>query len=433
MSREIVERENLEGLADVPLSEPVRFVFPSPRRGGPALCLIRALLAPRGRLRLSGTNGRIFADLDPGTEEQPLVALDTIVRSDAAGLERMLLTVLPHVDEIVLGVDGRSDDETLQVARAFGDHVFVFEAADIGLDKEAWAANRIHFANARNLGRSRVRAPWSLVLDADEYIAGVGDLRAAIAKYPDAEHMTCEISSGGVTVHGDRQRLGRAFLRWESSTHNQLMPRLGTYGESDLRIMEDKTLRSREEDARRDKQRDAGIDELIDEAGKGNVAALLHLAKHRAGTGDIDEAVKLVQDYRFRIEPHSVMADQRAMAALTLAFRFYYEDNAEQAEVWALRALLDGPYVVAFCLLGDVAEEQGDLVRARGWYEAACAITEEAAIDWSGVTALRQGRLEGIKAALRDPATASVLVFERASQSATSNAEEGTNTSRPSP
>ena len=230
--------------------------------------------------------------------------------------------------------------------------------------------------------------------------------------------MTCKVSSGGVTANGDRQRIGRSFLRWTSSSHNQLMSRTGAYGESDLSIREDKTLRSREEDARRDKQRDAGIDELIDEASKGNVAALLHLAKHRAGTGDIDEAVKLVQDYRFRIEPHSILADQRALAALTLAFRFYYEDNNEQSEVWALRALLDGPSTVAFCLLGDLAEEQGDLVRARGWYEAACALTEEAAIDWSGVTALRWGRLEGIKAALKDPATASVIVFGSATDDA---------------
>ena len=420
MSREIVERENLEGLAEVPLPAPVRFVFLSPRRGGPALRLIRAVLAPRGRLRFSGTQARIFADLDPGPAEAPVIALDTIVRSDAAGLERMLLTALPHVDEIVLGVDGRSDQETLEIARAYADVAFVFEAADIRLDDVAWKENRIHFANARNLGRSRVRAPWALVVDSDEYIESCGDLRADLAKYPSAEHMTCEVGSGGVTAKGDRQRIGRSSLRWISSSHNQLVSQTGAYGESDLRIREDKTLRSREEDARRNKQRDAGIDELIEEAGKGNISALLHLAKHRAGVGDIDEAVKLVQDYRFRIEPHSVLADQRALAALTLAFRFYYEDNNTQSEIWALRALLDGPSVVAFCLLGDLAEEQGDLVRARGWYEAACAITEEASIDWSGVTALRWGRLEGIKAALRDPATASVVVFGSATD-ATSN------------
>jgi hypothetical protein len=415
MSRPVVEVEieNLEGLAEAAISEPVRFVFLPFKRGGPAVSSIRSVLAPKGRLRLSGTSARIFADLDPGPFEPAVIALDTIVRSDAAGLERMLLSVLPHVDEIVLGVDGRSDEETLRVAQAYADCVYVFEAADIGLDEAAWKANKIHFANARNLGRGRVRAPWTLVLDTDEYVESVGDLRGDISLYPNAtEHLECRVSSGGVTVNNDHQRIARTRLRWASATHNQLMSETGLGGLSNLRIMEDKSLRAAEENARRDAQREMGIEELVEEAGKGNIAALVHLAKHRAGVGDDDdEAVRLVQDYRFRIEPHSILADQRALTALTLAFRFYYKDNNEQAEVWALRALLDGPYVVAFCLLGDLAEEQGDLVRARGWYEAACAITEKPAIDWSGVTALRWGRLAGIKAALADPENATVLVI----------------------
>lgn len=417
MSRAVVELEGIEGLAEAPLPEPVRLVFISPRRGGPALGLIRTVLAPKGRLRLSGTAGRIFADLDPGPAEPSLIALDTIVRSDAAGLERMLLTALPHVDEIVLGVDGRSDTETLRVAQAYGDCVFVFEAADVGLDEEAWSADRMHFANARNLGRSRVHAPWSLVVDADEYVAQAGDLRSLILANPSAEHVECAVASGGVQVKGDRQRLARSSLRWVSQTHNQLMPNTGISVASDLRVMEDKTLRAAEENARRDAQREAGIDELIDEAAKGNLSALLHLAKHRAGVGGIDEAVRLVEDYRLRIEPHSVLSDQRALAALTLAFRFYYEDDNAQSEVWALRALLDGPRIAALCLLGDLAEEQSDLIRARGWYEAACAITEEEPMDFSGVTGLRWGRLEGIKMALKDPEKASVIVFGKATSS----------------
>ncbi len=420
MSREIVEIENLDGLAQAELPAPARFIFLSPARGGPSIAAIRAVLVSKGRVRLSGTAGRSFADFDPGPPEPPLVALDTIVRSDAAGLERMLLSVLPHVDEIVLGVDGRSDEVTRRVAEQYADVVYVFEAADIGLTEEAWAANKVHFANARNLGRARVHAPWTLVIDADEYLAGVGDLRAQILANPNAEHLECCVGSGGVQVKDDVQRIARTSLRWSSPSHNQLLSHTGIGAPSDLSIMEDKSLRAAEENARRDAQREAGIEELVEEAAKGNLAALLHLAKHRAGVGDIEQAVKLVQDYRFRIEPHSILADHRALAALTLAFRFYYEDNNEQSEVWALRVLLDGPRVAAFCLLGDLAEEQGDLVRAQGWYEAACAITAEEKLDFSGVTGLRFGRLEGIRAALKDPTTAPVAYFELPKVAATS-------------
>src|SRR5882672_7889737 len=138
MSRRILEVLTLDKIEDVTFPEPVRLVFLSPERGGPPVSAVRSKLTPQGRLRLSASPGRLFADLDPGFAETPMLALDTIVRSDAVGLERMLRSVLPHVDEIVLGVDGRSDAETLKVAQAYGDCVFVFEGADIGLSLEDW-------------------------------------------------------------------------------------------------------------------------------------------------------------------------------------------------------------------------------------------------------------------------------------------------------
>ena len=105
MPRETVDFEVLDPaeLAKAPLDKPVRLVCPNPQRGGPRIAALREALAPRGRVRISATPARTFIDFDPGEPEPPLVALDTIARSDAAGLERMLLSVLPHVDEVVLG------------------------------------------------------------------------------------------------------------------------------------------------------------------------------------------------------------------------------------------------------------------------------------------------------------------------------------------
>ena len=338
----------------------------------------------------------------------------------------MLLTVLPHVDEIVLGVDGRSDEETHKVAEAYADCVHVFDAAQIELSAEDWKADKIHFANARNLGRGRVHAPWTLVVDADEYVEHAGDLRAAAQKAPlIADHLECTVIASGMQNDMDRQRLTRTYRRWISPTHNQLIIHTGIGAPVELCIVEDKKLRAHEENARRNVQRNMGIEMLVDEAAKGNIGALLHLAKHRAGLGDINEAVRLVEDYRLRIEPHSILADERAIIALTLGFRFYYEDNLDQAEVWALRALLDGPRVAAFCLLGDIAEEEGDLVRARGWYEAACAITIPDKLDLPGVSEMRWGRLDGIKLALIDPVTAPVAyIREMDEPDSTSSASE---------
>jgi hypothetical protein len=407
MSRQVIEPQTLEEVAVVPFENPVRLVFTNPKRGGPTVAAIRQALAPKGKLRLSGTPARVFADLDPGSSEPLLIALDTIVRSDAAGLERMLLSVLGHVDEIVLGVDARSDEETLAVAWAYADTVHRFDAPNLGLSSADWDANKIDFAAARNIGRAKVKSRWCLVIDSDEYLDHAEDLRAVAAKAdPNIGGFKISLRMGQFEMTDDVQRFALTQHVWTSSTHNQLRY-THPIGVADALVVCDGSLRSAERTAERNLQRDKGIENLIEEAAQGNIIALFHLAKHRAGVGDVAEAVKLAEDYRLRIEPHSILSEERVWVALTLAFRYYNEDNLPEADRWAVRALLDGPCMAAFCLLGDIAEDQGDLQRAKGWYEAACAITTVSRIGWPGLTELREGRLVGIRRALNGspPAT----------------------------
>ena len=437
MPREIVDFEKVtaENLAELTIASPVRLVLPNPQRGGPRLSEVRSALASKGRIRLSATAARVFADIDPGESEQPLIALDTIARNDATGLERMLFSVLPHVDEIVLGIDGRSDEETLKVALAYADSVIVFQAEDLGMDRVAWEPSeanprgKIDFAAARNLGRSRVQAPWALVVDSDEFVQTAEDLRAKVRGATDnVDAFSIRVQMGSFE-HRDMQRLVRTRYRWTEATHNQLRypnPPL----DADAVIVCDTSLRDLAEQERRLLQRDVSMEDLIGEASKGNITALFHLAKHRAGD-DITEAVRLIEDYRLRVMPHSPLADERVWLALTLAFRYYNEDNLDEADRWGVRALLDGPGITAFCLLGDIAESQGDLVRARGWYECACAMTEGRRIEWPGVTELRFGRLSGIRTALAHPELAvKVEVIEEPEPTASGGAD--TSTIRPS-
>jgi hypothetical protein len=97
--------------------------------------------------------------------------------------------------------------------------------------------------------------------------------------------------------------------------------------------------------------------------------------------------------------------------AMALAFKFYEMDDMGEANRWACRALLDGPSVAAFCVLGDVAEDEGHLDRALQWYQAACSMEETGKIKWPGLTELRFGRLAGIKRALVDPTTAPTIAM----------------------
>lgn len=410
MSRQILEAD-LDKLDEVIFTAPVRLVYPAPSRGGPAVASIRAALAPKGKLRLSGTRLNTFADLDPGPSELPQIALETIVRSDAAGLERMLLSVLPHVDEIVLGIDGRSDEETLRVAQAFADCVYAFEADDLKLSPEAWGADKIDFAAARNLGRGRVHSPWTLVLDSDEYLKSTVDLRQLVAGARPTQGtfavlVEMETQQPGVKAFESRdyQRLARTKYRWTAATHNQLMCDESEKPiDVDTIVVSDTSVRVQAEQDRRDAQRSLGIDELMQEAAGGNLNALFHVAKHRAGSGDFAEAVRLAEDFRSRVEPNSVLDYQRQWVALAIACRAYNDGDLVEANRWACRALLDGPSIAAFCVLGDCAEDEGDLMRAKNWYEAACAVSDTKGISWPKLTEMRWGRLAALRAATASP------------------------------
>ena len=78
---------------------------------------------------------------------------------------------------------------------------------------------------------------------------------------------------------------------------------------------------------------------------------------------------------RFRkIPPRTAeLSDERQDLALTLARKHHQAKQLDEAEVWALRALQDGPSIDALALLGDICEDDGDLESAHRWYRLACS------------------------------------------------------------
>lgn len=410
MSREVFEPTTLQEVVGFCVLGPCRLTFQHPRRGGPPLREVRSALRNKGRLRFSLTPGRLHADLDPlpAVPEPPLIAFDTIVRNDAAGLERAICSSVSHVDEIIVGIDARSDEETRAIAEAYADEVWTFEAKDIGLSEEDWKANKIHFANARNLGRERVKAEWTLVIDSDEYLAH-GDLRAAVLN---ADLNGCDLISVNVALENfsDRnlQRLAKTKFRWDSPSHNRLVYGAARGAEADVLIVQDLSLRAQSEIDRRHDQRASGVEMLREAADGGNIHALFHLAKHRVGENNLADATKYSQDFRFRAEVHGPLAAERAYLALGVATLHYSADDLAQAEVWAQRALLDGPRIEPFCMLGDIAEDRGDLAAALLWYECACIVPDTERQKWTDIISRRQGRLAALRAAVKTEGAAPV-------------------------
>jgi glycosyltransferase involved in cell wall biosynthesis len=84
------------------------------------------------------------------------VAVNMIVYNAARFLGRCLDSVLPWVDEVVVGLDNKTDDETAVILDDYGIayHTFVLDGFDI----------------ARNGVLSRTKSDWVLSIDADETI-----------------------------------------------------------------------------------------------------------------------------------------------------------------------------------------------------------------------------------------------------------------------
>jgi hypothetical protein len=407
---------DVDTLADVPaeLPGPIRLCFRGPSLGGPRIREIRAALTPRGRLRLSGNRMRVSADIDPGPPEEPLIVLDMIARSDARGLERAIWSALGQVDYVVVGVDARSDEETRHVAGWLADEVREFDAAATGLTDDEWRANAIHFATARNIGRAIAaqRAPWCLVIDTDEYLERSVDLRAVVRAQPHpVDAVPVEVRLGEFT-QVDNQRLARSDRRWARRSHNELDIRQLATGGPVARVVQDLSLRPEAEVARRDAQRDAGIEGMRAEAEKGDLHALFHVIKHRFKDTPPEELAPMVQDYRFRCAPHGPLGEERGFLAWSVGV-LYAERRGPgapgrlpdevEAELWAHRAMFDGPRLDALLLLSQLAEDRGELVDALCWAEFACIITREPKHGWPEDAKLRFVRRDQLRAAvLRD-------------------------------
>jgi hypothetical protein len=84
----------------------------------------------------------------------------------------------------------------------------------------------------------------------------------------------------------------------------------------------------------------------------------------------------LVEDFRARLDPHSVSATHRYGAAMATSVAFFNHADLARAELWACRALLDFARPDAMAMLGQVACARGDEEAALQWYKAACAVDD---------------------------------------------------------
>lgn len=104
------------------------------------------------------------------------VSLGMIVRNEGRTLERCLLSVKDHVDEIVIGLAGESTDDTAEIARKYATKVLDVEWQD-------------DFSEARNAVLAQCTGEYYLWLDGDDELLGLGalPLKELIVRHPEID------------------------------------------------------------------------------------------------------------------------------------------------------------------------------------------------------------------------------------------------------
>ena len=100
---------------------------------------------------------------------RPTLSLCMTVCNEAQTLEAAIASVAGVVDEIVIGVDRRSSDATLSMARRLATRCFEYEESAPP-----------DFPRMRNRAMELVATDWALVLDGHEWIEGADRIRPAL-------------------------------------------------------------------------------------------------------------------------------------------------------------------------------------------------------------------------------------------------------------
>lgn len=95
------------------------------------------------------------------------------------------------------------------------------------------------------------------------------------------------------------------------------------------------------------------------------------------GKADVDAVANAVMQYRDQLGPaHGPGHDERFGLTFGVATAYFHAGalKLDRAEIWATRALTEGPRPELFCLLAIISEMQGDIENAARWLRAASAI-----------------------------------------------------------
>lgn len=294
----------------------------------------------------------------------PTVSLCMIVLDEAETLQRAIESVQPIVDEIVIGIDDRTTDDSEEIAERFADKVFRFRWED-------------DFSAARNEMLAHCSGDWILILDGHEALRKSSlllfrKMLDALPEGTEAVGFKLKMEAEDNNVSGLQLRLFRnnGRLRYKGEVHNVIeCDPQKTIGFADIVIEHLRPLRNRRS---REKQRNKIVPRKMKEALASNprdAKALYYLGIHSHERKDYRRAI----EYYRRYLACSEHPEERYKVIWHLGRALYRcgdESGARETFFLGVQERWDLPE--CYVALGDMALEREDWEEAEHYFKLAC-------------------------------------------------------------
>ncbi len=292
------------------------------------------------------------------------VSLCMVIKDEEETLERAIRSVLPAVDEIVIGIDDATKDKSETIARRFTDKVYRFK----------WEND---FSKARNRMLVHCTKDWVLQLDGHEFLneKSLPLFRRMLENLPenvDAVGFRLRMQKEDGNYSGIQLRLFRnnGEIHYRNSVHNVLdADNSKTIGFSDIVIEHSRPVHNREN---RSKQRNSMVPENMQEALRKDptdTRALYYLGVHAQDDGDYAKAIACCQRYL----AYSKHPEERYKVLWQMGRCLYLYGKKDRARKAFVQGITER-YDMAECYisLGELAMEEEKWDEAEHYFKLAC-------------------------------------------------------------
>jgi len=169
---------------------------------------LRKRFSPHGRVKFynwPSAYHQILMTCDIGQKNTDLVSLVMCVKDEEKGLERAIFSSLEFVDNIVISVDSKSTDKTLELAKLYADilktHIFEDD-----------------FSKMRNDAHQGVKTKWIFFLDGHEYVSKSDDLKKYLDSPCDGLLVSVKLENGFVFPN---PRIYKNGVQFEGKIHEK--------------------------------------------------------------------------------------------------------------------------------------------------------------------------------------------------------------------